>query len=75
MAPFAQRGQKDDIDVAGELGIPNLFAQLQAVHAGHFPVRDHDLETMLVEHLKRGQPVGGNIHLVALIPQKVAHKM
>jgi hypothetical protein len=51
------------------------LAQLQAVQAGHFPVRNHDLETMLVEQLKRGQPVRGNIHLVALIPQKVAHKM
>jgi hypothetical protein len=30
---------------------------------------------MLLEHLKRGQPVHGNIHLVAEIPEKVAHKM
>ncbi len=47
----------------------DLGQQLRAVHAGHAPVADHQVDVLLLQHLERMQAIAGDKHLDMVLAQ------
>ena len=64
VAGLVARAEDDD---AAVLVAGDGAAHLPAVHARHHQVDDHQVRLELVDRAQPGVPVGGDLHLVALV--------
>src|SRR5205807_7338285 len=60
-----QRGQQDEVGVRSTVARSDAAAQLDAVHARHHPVADHDVGAARVVQIERFGAVGGATRGVA----------
>ena len=60
-----ERGDEHEVDVRGAVPFANLATKMDAVHARHHPVRNHDARGVRLESGERLHAIRGGDHLVA----------
>ena len=68
----AERGHHDHRQVG--VALAQACQQLDAVHAGHLQVGEHQVGRELLQLAQRLEPVGGGLDLVALVAQELGER-